>query len=513
MEERREVLASPPCYAPSVGMQPPIPDCASIVGDGSGEPELCWDQVGLRGNLVLHLAVRDVAQARRVLIVAPGQAEVAHEIAPGRLRHDYYWRVPAAAPLRAVFSGSRPIAIDQARLLHEGGELVVAVDQSQALKDANWDEVQRQDREHPEYCQAMPELLQLELTRACDLRCAHCGTHGKSRLHRKSSRQPHMAEETLDCIAEELFPFLRRVDLVGGGEPFCAPAALLDRLVDHLDRTGTRFAATTNGALLAPRRIDAILPALCDITFSVDAATADTYRLVRGQDRFDTVVATMRRLVELRDALPSGRRFGICAVFTLMRRNCHELVDFMRLASELGIDSVIARHLLVYFPELDAETLVDKAEVANPVIEAAAAEAERLGVAAFLPDLIDPAPQQQEEATPTGAATVPGHVPCMFLWRASVILKDGEARSCGCVKPARLGNIRRKPFADIWNGEQLREMRRRLDTLDPHPLCRHCWYREIAYFDSPAVLDDFNQRRLRRPKRKGYDVRAFRSLR
>jgi hypothetical protein len=56
------------------------------------------------------------------------------------------------------------------------------------------------------------------------------------------------------------------------------------------------------------------------------------------------------------------------------------------------------------------------------------------------------------------------------------------------------------------------EMRRRLDTPDPHPACSHCWCREVSYFDSFEPADPgemFSLSAVKRVPGKEYDESSF----
>src|SRR2546422_3733451 len=78
---------------------------------------------------------------------------------------------------------------------------------------------------------------------------------------------------------------------------------------------------------------------------SLDAATRETYRRLRGVDQFDRVVANVRRLVELeRERGRSVPRVSLW--FTASRANLDELSAFVQLAADLGVDEVYVQRLV-----------------------------------------------------------------------------------------------------------------------------------------------------------------------
>src|SRR5919108_620325 len=87
-------------------------------------------------------------------------------------------------------------------------------------------------------------------------------------------------------------------------------------------------------SLTAKRALGLIESGLDEYRVSVDAATRQTYRRLRGVDQFDRVVANVRRLVELaRERSGSAPRVSLW--FTAARVNLHELPAFVGLAAEL----------------------------------------------------------------------------------------------------------------------------------------------------------------------------------
>ena len=298
-----------------------------------------------------------------------------------------------------------------------------------------------------------------------------------------------------------------------------APRHLLLRLFQQLERTYTLLDVSTNGVLLDSELISAVLPVLGDICFSLDAATQDTYYRVRRSKAFQVVIETIKKLANLKQKAPKDRRlFQIQLSFALRKANCSELIDFLRMAAELQVDGVYVRQLLVHFPSMRSETLVDKPEILNPLIEQAAREAEKLGLPVFLPALIESTPsvnsvtQEQAEQKMEIGPSKPKRVNCFFLWRSMGVRSTGHVFSCGGLNPPLIGDLKTTSLAKMWNSEILRDMRRRLDTTDPHPACRHCWLREVAYFDSFESSDserNFSLPGVSQPKEKAYDVSSF----
>ena len=78
---------------------------------------------------------------------------------------------------------------------------------------------------------------------------------------------------------------------------------------------------------------------------SMDAATRETYRLIRGVDRFERVTANVAALIALERerarAMPQ-----VSLWFTASRANIEELPAFVALAAELGVGEVYVQRLV-----------------------------------------------------------------------------------------------------------------------------------------------------------------------
>ena len=387
------------------------------------------------------------------------------------------------------------------------------MERARKLTEQNWERLQIQERDHVEFCEAFPELVELELTRACNYTCTHCGTHGLPGDHLTNNSAAPMDMKLLDKLAQEVFPYCRRVSVIGRGEPFMTPRKLLRQFFKYLEITHTFFDFATNGALIDQSLINSMLPVLGNICFSLDAAKPDTYFAIKRSDKFHYVVNIIKILLKLRDAIPADRhRFQLLLCFALRRANHGELIDFLKMAADLGVDGVYVLHLLVHFPGMQSETLIGKPDIANPILELASKEAEELKLAVFLPAPIDNRPlNKSRQKNSISKPVTASRINCCFLWRSIIIRNDGQVFPCSSLHSPYIGNVKKDSFFRIWNSEKIRQMRIRLDTADPHPACRRCWFREVSYFESLANEDDFALKNVQRSDQKAYNSTAFSS--
>jgi radical SAM protein with 4Fe4S-binding SPASM domain len=242
---------------------------------------------------------------------------------------------------------------------------------------------------------------------------------------------------------------------------------------------GMRVSMNTNLTVLPQAHADRLASSGIDVIFvSVDGARAETYERIRLGARFDRLERNLDRLT--RAQRPNGRpRVELTAV--VMRDNLAELPGLVRLAARHGIDTVHVQHLCHDFAEstiperyapmrafVAGQTLLDAdARQVARAFDAAAATAERLGIALRLPPL---APRVHHESTP-------GRERCNWPWHGPYITYDGIAMPC-CVAAtpdrAALGNVAADGVEAVWNGRAYEKFRERLDSDDAPEICRSC---------------------------------------
>jgi MoaA/NifB/PqqE/SkfB family radical SAM enzyme len=182
-----------------------------------------------------------------------------------------------------------------------------------------------------------PRDLVIGVTSVCNLRCVMC-PHGVGAID-----DPHHLDIS---YAEKLRPFIvqaSRVELVGIGEPMLAP--LFWRIVEIArEHPHVFLRSNSNAHFLHAQNIERLLDSpFSELSISMDAATPETYRKIRGSDLQrvrDNVRALCRRRRER-----GNTRLEVTNNFILMRENMHEVVAFAEQAASLGADTVVYSQL------------------------------------------------------------------------------------------------------------------------------------------------------------------------
>jgi MoaA/NifB/PqqE/SkfB family radical SAM enzyme len=318
---------------------------------------------------------------------------------------------------------------------------------------------------------SLPRSLYLETTNRCDSKCQTC-------IRTFQSLEPP-ADLTLvqvKAIAEQ-FTVLERVVLHGIGEP------LLNReifeIVSYLKSRGPTVLFNSDAiSLTHTRALKLIDSGLDEYRVSMDAATPETYRRIRGVDQFERVVANVRRLVALeKERSRTAPRVSLW--FTASRVNLPELPAFVRLAASLGVVEVYVQRLV--FNELGLAT-ADNAlhgrlrQQEHELLAQAEDLARALGLMIHASGLTSPLASLNGQAP--GARPWAG---CQRPWTLAYVTANGNVLPC-CISPwvARdydaliLGQAFAEPFADIWNGERYRRFRNEFESERPPDPCRGC---------------------------------------
>ncbi len=193
-----------------------------------------------------------------------------------------------------------------------------------------------------------PEILNLELSYACNLRCWMCPRSLPAQ--EQGFLVPQLFEKIKPALSR-----LRYVSLSGFGEPLLYPQ--LPEIVRVTKAAGCHTSFTTNCTLLSRELSKELLAQGIDaMNVSIDASSAQTYETVRGAGRFAQVLDNFQQFVELRHR--TGARVELQWVFLMMRSTIEELPGAVRLAAELGIDRLVAKHMeTAISPEDLAEAL------------------------------------------------------------------------------------------------------------------------------------------------------------
>jgi len=141
---------------------------------------------------------------------------------------------------------------------------------------------------------ANPVCLYLETTNRCNLLCTTC-----PRTYEELEPPADMSWALFTSIVDQL-PSIERAVLHGVGEPMMVKN--LPKMVRYLKDRGTYVLFNTNGTLLNDKNGRALIDAgLDELRVSLDAATAKSYKAIRGKDFFARILRNVRAFRALQE--------------------------------------------------------------------------------------------------------------------------------------------------------------------------------------------------------------------
>jgi MoaA/NifB/PqqE/SkfB family radical SAM enzyme len=192
----------------------------------------------------------------------------------------------------------------------------------------------------------IPTSILLSYDPSCNLSCPSCRTE-KITVPR-GSREYSVGLDFTRRILADLFAHPQvpiELHLSGTGDPFASPVFM--RLLESLDSNklpNLSIRLKTNGILLSNRtfaRIKKSRRSIRAIMISIDAATAETYRVVRRGGDWARLLESVEFIVDQKKTFG----FELIASFVVQQRNYRETADFARLFTGLGFDQI--QYLLV----------------------------------------------------------------------------------------------------------------------------------------------------------------------
>lgn len=322
----------------------------------------------------------------------------------------------------------------------------------------------------------IPRLVAWELTRRCNLKCAHCrASAGEGGANGRDELSFDEAKAVVDDIAS----FARPILILTGGEPLLCP--YLFELIAYAKAKGLKPVIGTNATLiddaLAKRIAAAGVPR---ISVSIDFPTAAEHDAFRGVG--GAFEATLRGI---RATLAAGVEVQVNSTITKMNRDL--LPRLHDLAAELGAK---AFHPFLLVPTGRGKELAD-VELSADEYEAAlgwVCERQRTSPLELKPT---DAPQYRrivlertgETPVPRGGAcqeeraSRPFTRGCLAGTGFCFISHVGDVQPCGYFD-LRLGNVRERPLSAIWRESPVFDDLRHPERLKGK--CGVCEYKAVC---------------------------------
>jgi len=276
-----------------------------------------------------------------------------------------------------------------------------------------------------------PVHIDVEINSNCNYRCIFC-PHGTGEMR---NDMPMMSEQTAKRILDELADNkVYSIKLNWRGEPALHPK--LAEITAYAKKKGIKeVQINTNGFLFDEKKIrDLILAGIDRVIFSLDATTPEVYSKIRIGGDYNRVVENIKTFDRIRKELKRKKPF-LRVQMVRTQLNKHQVDDYQKMWKNIVDDIRIT-------------------DVTN---------------------------RGQGDSLMVGDQVSVGRVCCPQPWQRMIISCEGNVLMCcsDWFEKYPLGNIKENSLKEIWNGERLKLVRKKLKRLeyDFQP-CKSCWVKE-----------------------------------
>lgn len=285
-------------------------------------------------------------------------------------------------------------------------------------------------------------------TRTCNLRCVHCYAQSECKDY-----EGEMTTDEAKAMIDDLAAFGSPVLLFSGGEPCTRPD--LVELMQYAKKAGMRVVLSTNGTLITPE----MAACFAEVGLSYVGVSLDGGR--ETHDKFRGLPGSFDRAMEgIRNAKAAGIKVGLR--MTINKRNWNEVDEIFDIMEAEGIKRTCFYHL-VY---AGRGTLLMDEDITHE-------ETRR-----FVRHIMDRTRDWFDRGGSPEILTVDNHADAPFIYlelsredpdRAAEVLQllqwnggNSTGSGIGCVswdgevypdqfwRHFSLGNVRQRPFSEIW---------------------------------------------------------------
>ncbi|MBP7774876.1 radical SAM protein [Candidatus Woesebacteria bacterium] len=195
----------------------------------------------------------------------------------------------------------------------------------------------------------------------CNHTCVMCWQQQLSVQQRRETfikfHQGKLNIDDYNKLIKSLPKSTKTVELVGSGEPLLFSD--INQLILTIKQKGLSGSLITNGSLLTKKIRQVLIETKWDtIRFSMHAATAQTHKNIHGSNDFAIVIDNIRALLtERNNQLP-----WVKLLFVIQKGNYQEIVEFIKLAEQLGVDEIEFDYLI---PTSKKELFLSKSEISD----------------------------------------------------------------------------------------------------------------------------------------------------
>ena len=287
-----------------------------------------------------------------------------------------------------------------------------------------------------------PRVVQIYLDSICNLHCFFCYGDRDDVVKHQSFDMT-----TIDKLSKVISK-AKVIPISAWGEPLLSPnlETVLERIYS-LNNSNNLIAIVTNGTALSRRTTSLLNGHLADLSISLNASTAETYKRDMGGDFNRTIEAIKEFMVSIHEP------HKVSLHMVAHTGNYQEIPGLIDLAASLGISRVRVDQLMVTRKQDLEKSLLNVRDEYNSFVNLAINNAECSGV----------------DFTARLFGKEHGRRQCRIPFTDAYVWVDGRMAPCCYNGNLFMGNINEASFEKIWRGEAYRELRN-----SPPSTCMSC---------------------------------------
>lgn len=202
-----------------------------------------------------------------------------------------------------------------------------------------------------------PSILQLEVTKNCNLRCIMCH---KGQM---PPGQDFIRTDISDLVLEKvkpIFPFLKHAMLFGDGEPMVYKnfwnivsdirSASKECCIDFIN----------NGTMMHDKNIQKCLDyKVSHMGLSLGGASSESHNYIRKDSDFENIISNFYKLKIAKESRSTFEPY-VTALMVVMKSNYREIPSFVEMCAELGFYDIHLQKLFVTHPSMKREIVNDE---------------------------------------------------------------------------------------------------------------------------------------------------------
>lgn len=300
----------------------------------------------------------------------------------------------------------------------------------------------------------MPRMIDLEVTRVCNLKCPGCLRNAPSSLIYRKGEPKHCTLDKLRGIMEEI-PSLMTFNFMGDGEPLCNPE--FKDIIRYISSKKLNTIVTTNGTLLNKEVVEGWeRNKVYRVHVSVDGAKRETYEDIRVDAEFGKTVENLRIL--------GSSGITLCVNMLIFENNIGEMPDMVRLCKDVGAKEVtFLMPICTLGSDIGGSIERPKVNLKNyEIFQITKHLCKDLGVKWIFP--IDLAPMFRRLSFPfiRPEVSLEGDIySCCYMIGRGKTWFEGKLVDIPS-EDYNFGNMFKKGFKSIWYGDDMKELR---DTI------------------------------------------------